>query len=30
MFPLGQQRDSLVWRPISGSQEPRAQKENIR
>jgi hypothetical protein len=29
MFPLGQQRDSMVWRPIGCSQEPRAQKENI-
>jgi hypothetical protein len=29
MFPLGQQMDSMVWRPIGCSQEPRAQKEDI-
>jgi hypothetical protein len=29
MLPIGQQRDSMVWRLIGGSQEPRAQKENI-
>jgi hypothetical protein len=29
MLPSGQQGDSMVWRPIGCSQEPRAQKENI-
>jgi hypothetical protein len=29
MLLSGQQRDSIVWRPIGCSQEPRAQKEDI-